>query len=86
MQFQGATGQLTVFLGNKGDEPLQRMVCSVPPSAQFSFQQGAVPTVLEPKKQIQVCLRARLDWPTSSAGPPACTQDAPGTQAVCLNR
>ncbi len=54
MQLQGATGQLTVFLGNKGDEPLQRMVCSVPPSAQFSFQQGAVPTVLEPKKQIQV--------------------------------
>lgn len=56
MQFQGATGQLMVFLGNKGDEPLQRLVCSVPPSAQFSFQQGPVPTVLEPKKQIQVCV------------------------------
>lgn len=54
MQFQGSQGQLMLFLGNKGDVPLQRMICTVPPSAQFAFQQGPVPATLDPKKQIQV--------------------------------
>jgi hypothetical protein len=43
------------FFGNKGDHTLQRLICTVPPSGQFSFQQGPVPTQLEPKRQIQVC-------------------------------
>lgn len=53
-QFQGSQGQLMFFFGNKGDAPLQRLIFVVPPAGQFVFQQGAVPPVLEPKKQIQV--------------------------------
>ena len=54
MQFQGAQGQLMFFFGNKGEATLQRLICAVPPSGQFAFQQGPVPPQLEPKKQIQV--------------------------------
>lgn len=54
MQFQGAQGQLVFFFGNKGDAALERLICVVPPSGQFTFQQGPVPPLLEPKKQIQV--------------------------------
>ena len=54
MQFQGAQGQLMFFFGNKGEATLQRLICAVPPSGQFTFQQGPVPPQLEPKKQIQV--------------------------------
>ena len=54
MQFQGAQGQLMFFFGNKGEATLQRLICAVPPSGQFTFQQGPVPSQLEAKKQIQV--------------------------------
>lgn len=54
MQFQGAQGQLMFFFGNKGDHTLERLICAVPPSGQFAFQQGPVSPQLEPKKQIQV--------------------------------
>ncbi len=56
MQFQGPHGQLMLFLGNKAEAPLQRIICAVPPSQQFAFQQGPVPAGLDPKKQIQVPL------------------------------
>ena len=54
MQFQGVQGQLMFFFGNKGDHTLERLICAVPPSGQFAFQQGPFPPQLEPKKQIQV--------------------------------
>ena len=54
MQFQGSQGQLMFFFGNKGDSLLERLICVVPPSGQFAFQQGPVPSQLEAKKQIQV--------------------------------
>ena len=54
MQFQGAQGQLMFFFGNKGEATLERLICAVPPSGQFTFQQGPVPPQLEAKKQIQV--------------------------------
>ena len=54
-QFQGSQGQLMFFFGNKGDAALERLIFVVPPAGQFAFQQGAVPPLLEPKKQIQVC-------------------------------
>ena len=54
MQFQGAQGQLMFFFGNKGEATLERLICAVPPSGQFTFQQGPVPAQLEAKKQIQV--------------------------------
>jgi len=53
MQFQGSQGQLALFLGNKGDAELERLVCALPPVPQFAFQVGPVPRLLEPKKQIQ---------------------------------
>ena len=53
MAFQGSQGQLALFLGNKGDTPLERLVCAVPPVPQFAFQVGPVPKRLEPKKQMQ---------------------------------
>lgn len=53
-QFQGSQGQLMFFFGNKCDAPLERLIFVVPPAVQFAFQQGAVPPLLEPKKQIQV--------------------------------
>lgn len=56
MQFQGSQGQLMFFFGNKGDSTLERLICAVPPSGQFAFQQGPVPSQLEPKKQIQVLI------------------------------
>ncbi len=55
MQFQGSQGQLALFLGNKGDGPLERLVCAVPPVPQFAFQVGPVPRQLDAKKQIQAC-------------------------------
>lgn len=60
MQFQGSQGQLMFFFGNKGDSLLERLICVVPPSGQFAFQQGPVPAQLEPKKQVQVLLLAGI--------------------------
>ncbi len=64
MQFQGSQGQLMFFFGNKGDSLLERLICVVPPSGQFAFQQGPVPSQLEPKKQVQVIPLADSSvWP-----------------------
>ena len=58
MQFQGSQGQLMFFFGNKGEATLERLICVVPPSGQFAFQQGPVPSQLEAKKQVQVAIPA----------------------------
>ncbi|CAK0759184.1 hypothetical protein CVIRNUC_002678 [Coccomyxa viridis] len=63
MQFQGAQGQLMFFFGNKGEATLERLICAVPPSGQFTFQQGPVPPQLEAKKQIQVPLMVACTAP-----------------------
>lgn len=55
MQFSGAQGQLHLYFGNKSTQPLERLICNVPPSQQFQFQLQALPAFIEPKKQIQVC-------------------------------
>ncbi|GAB4815001.1 hypothetical protein N2152v2_002047 [Parachlorella kessleri] len=52
--YQGSSGQISLYFGNKHTEPLQRLVCNVPPAPAFLFQLGAVPAVLEPKKQVMV--------------------------------
>lgn len=56
--YQGASGQLSLYFGNKSTEPLARVVCAVPPAPAFLFQLGAVPAVIEPKKQVS----ARWQW------------------------
>ena len=60
MQFQGAQGQLLLFFGNKAATPLERLLCVVPPVAQFAFQLGPLPPRLDSKKQIQVCCPFRF--------------------------
>jgi hypothetical protein len=50
--FQGPSGQLQLFFGNKADVPLGRLICAVPPQPVFAFQLGAVPPYIEPKKQV----------------------------------
>ena len=62
MQFQGAQGQLLLFFGNKAATPLERLLCVVPPVAQFAFQLGPLPPRLDSKKQIQVCCPAFMYW------------------------
>lgn len=64
-QFQGSQGQLMFFFGNKGDAALERLIFVIPPAGQFAFQQGAVPPLLEPKKQIQVCFLLPTHSPTA---------------------
>ena len=59
--FQGSQGQLALFLGNKGDTPLERLVCAMPPVPQLAIQVGPVPKRPEPNKQM----RARR--PTAAA-------------------
>ncbi len=54
IQIQGSSGQLSLFFGNKADAFLERLLCVVPPAPQFQFQLSAVPSQLEPKKQISV--------------------------------
>jgi hypothetical protein len=51
--YQGASGQISLYFGNKHSEALQRVVCNVPPTPAFLFQLGAVPAVIEPKKQVR---------------------------------
>lgn len=50
--FQGASGQIQLFFGNKADAPLGRLICAVPPQPLFAFQLGPVPPYIEPKKQV----------------------------------
>lgn len=80
MAFQGSQGQLALFLGNKGDAPLERLVCAVPPVPQFAFQVGPVPKRLEPKKQMQ----ARR--PTAAACAGGSAAGAPHTLTCCVRR
>lgn len=51
-QYQGGSGQISLYFGNKHTEALTRLVCNVPPTPAFLFQLGAVPTVIEAKKQV----------------------------------
>lgn len=51
--FQGASGQMQLFLGNKSaDVTLTRVVCNVPPQPAFSMHMAPVPAQLEPLKQV----------------------------------
>ena len=59
LSFQGSQGQVIFFFGNKSSDSLERVICVVPPSPQFSFQLGPVPSLLQPKQQVQV---SRLQW------------------------
>lgn len=53
--FQGASGQMQLFLGNKSSEvTLTRIVCAVPPQPAFSVQMAPVPQQLEPLKQVTI--------------------------------
>ncbi|BDA41202.1 AP-2 complex subunit alpha-1 [Coccomyxa sp. Obi] len=83
-QFQGSQGQLMFFFGNKGDAALERLIFVVPPAGQFAFQQGAVPPMLEPKKQIQVPLMVACIAPFL-AGPRAQIGYSIGGQTVSQN-
>lgn len=56
--FQGHSGQVQLFFGNKADAPLGRLICAVPPQPLFAFQLGPVPPYIEPKKQV--CLGFRI--------------------------
>ncbi len=53
-QYTGSTGQLVLFLGNKGSQALTRLVCVVPPLPEVAIQQTPAPAVLEANQQIQV--------------------------------
>lgn len=67
--FQGPSGQIQLFFGNKADTPIGRLICAVPPQPVFSFQLGAVPPYIEPKKQVSH--RHRSDSAPFSAPAPA---------------
>ena len=53
-QFQGPQGQVQLFFGNKSAQPLERLICNVPPSPQFHFQMAPLPPSIEGKRQVQV--------------------------------
>ena len=54
-QYQGSQGQITFFLGNKHDAPVERLIFAVPPQPQFQLQLAPVPQRIDPKQQAQVC-------------------------------
>lgn len=56
--YHGPQGQLQLFFGNKADGQLERLICNVPPSAQFQMQLAGMPTSIEAKRQTQVRLHA----------------------------
>lgn len=60
--FQGPSGQIQLFFGNKADVALGRLICAVPPQPVFAFQLGPVPPYIEPKKQVRLIR-------SSSSGP-----------------
>ncbi len=64
--YQGPARQLQLYLGNKSDLPLGRLICAVPPLPTFFLQLGAVPPLIEPKKQAR-----------GFAEPCACGEDRP---------
>jgi len=53
-QYTGPQGQLNLFFGNKASQPLERLLCNLPPSPQFQWQMGALPQRIEAKKQTVV--------------------------------
>lgn len=53
-QYSGSTGQVVLFLGNKSQQPLTRLVCAVPPLPELQVQAVAAPATLEPNQQVQV--------------------------------
>ena len=57
--YQGHSGQVQLFFGNKADAPLGRLICAVPPQPVFAFQLGPVPPYIEPKKQVRLGFRVR---------------------------
>lgn len=64
-QFVASQGQLVLFFGNKHNGRLERVIATVPPSAEFEFQLTPVPTTLEAGQQMTV----RLLLPSQ---PPGC--------------
>lgn len=60
--FQGPSGQIQLFFGNKADVPVGRLICAVPPQPVFAFQLGAVPPYIEPKKQVSHPQRGIGTW------------------------
>ena len=58
--YGGPHGQLMLFFGNKSTTPLSRVVVALPPVPQLAFQLGAVPLVIEAKKQARPFLWFRV--------------------------
>lgn len=81
-QLGGTSMQLSLFLGNKHSETLQQVVLGVPPNPAFAFQLGPLPTVLEPKKQVQVNLSATCLVPFTATPQLQLGYTVPGTGQV----
>ena len=60
-QYNGPSGQLTLFFGNKSPGNLERLVANVPPAQQFQIQMQPLPDSIAPRKQIQVS-RLQFLW------------------------
>ena len=60
--YQGSSGQLSLYFGNKHTGPLQRVVANVPPAPAFLFQLGLVPALIEPKKQVRASTTCACMW------------------------
>lgn len=63
-QYNGPSGQLTLFFGNKSAGNLERLVASVPPAQQFQIQMQPLPDSIAPRKQIQVSRLHSLWFPS----------------------
>ena len=52
----GASGRLDLYLGNKSQQPLAKLLCATPPLPGFALALGAPPLMLEPGRQVQLSL------------------------------
>eukprot|EP00210_Caulerpa_lentillifera_P000422 g410.t1 len=62
--FNGSRGSLVLFFGNKHmSSKIEKLVCMVPPTAEFNLNLGPVPNEIQPKVQIQVQLNVECTQP-----------------------
>lgn len=53
-QYKNGSGAVNLFFGNKSDSTMERLICAVPPCAEFNISVSPVPPSLAPKVQMQV--------------------------------
>lgn len=64
-QYQGSTGQISLYFGNKHTEALSGVTCNVPSVPTFLLQVGEVPSEIDAKKQVMVPISVQCLAPFS---------------------